>query len=134
MRDAIVPLSLAQAAQAADMSPAIRAGDFLFLTGATGGLPDGTMPKSAGEQARVALDKVAEILSEAGGSPSDVVELTSYHANIRKDFAEIEAVLRARFSSPLPAWTAVGVAELRRPGALVEFRVVAYQPQGASAS
>ncbi len=116
------------------MSPAIRAGDFLFLTGATGGLPDGTMPISAGEQARVALGKVADILAAAGGSLSDVVELTSYHADIRKDFAEIEAVLHALFSNPLPAWTAVGVAELRRPGALVEFRVVAYQPRAAEDS
>ena len=128
MRDVIVPPSLAEAAQAAGFSPAVRAGGFLFLTGATGGLPYGTMPESAGKQARVALGKVCDILAHAGGGPSDVVELTSYHARIRDEFTEVETVMRDIFAAPLPAWTAVGVAELRRPGALVEFRVIARQP------
>ena len=128
MRTAIIPPALAQAAQAAGMSPAIRADGFLFLTGATGGQADGTMPHSAAKQARIALNKVTEILAEAGSSEADVVELTSYHVAIRDTFGEVEAVLHDVFSAPLPAWTAVGVAELRRPGALIEFRVIAHQP------
>ena len=110
------------------MSPAIRAGGFLFLTGATGGRPDGMMPETAGEQTEVALGKVAEILSHAGADESDVVELTSYHVDIETTFPQVEAVLHGIFSAPLPAWTAVGVAELRRPGALVEFRIIAQDP------
>lgn len=125
MREAIVPPSLVEAAQAAGMSPAVRAGELLFLTGATGGHPDGTMPEAAAGQSRVALDKVIEILNQAGVGEANVVELTSYHVAIKETFAEVESVVRDVFSSPLPAWTAVGVAELRRPGALIEFRVIA---------
>ena len=125
MRKAIVPPSLVEAAQAAGMSPAIRAGELLFLTGATGGRPDGTMPEAADDQSRVALDKVIEILDYAGIGEANVVELTSYHIAIKEPFAQVENVVRDVFSSPLPAWTAVGVAELRRPGALIEFRIIA---------
>ncbi len=125
MREAIVPPSLVEAARTAGMSPAVRAGELLFLTGATGGYPDGTMPKAAEDQSRVALDKVIEILEHAGIGEADVVEVTSYHVAIKETFAPVESVVRDVFSSPLPAWTAVGVAELRRPGALIEFRVIA---------
>ena len=128
MREAIVPPSLAEAAQAAGMSPAVRAGALLFLTGATGGLRDGAMPHSAGDQARVALNKVMEILGSAGIGEADVVEMTSYHVAIKDSFAQVETVVRDVFSAPLPAWTAVGVAELRRPGAMIEFRVIAQMP------
>lgn len=116
------------------MSPAIRAGEFLFLTGATGGRPDGTMPADAADQARVALGKVTDTLASASSGCDDVVEITSYHVAIRETFEAIETVMHDTFASPLPAWTAVGVAELRRPGAVVEFRVVAHHPVKAEAS
>lgn len=129
VRQANIPDALAQAAQAAGLSPAIRAGDTLYLTGATGGRSDGTMPDTPAEQAQVALDKVQHILAHAGATQADVVEITSYHIDIRAHFTDVERVLHRVFAPPLPAWTAVGVAELRRPGALVEFRIVAHHPK-----
>lgn len=128
MRRAIVPDALKQAAAATGFSPAIRAGDFLFLTGATGGRADGTMPETATDQARTALDKARTVLAAAGADESHVVELTSYHRDIATTFAEVQSVLEDVFSPPIPAWTAVEVAGLRRPGALVEFRIVAHAP------
>lgn len=128
MRQAIVPDALKEAAAATGFSPAIRAGGFLFLTGATGGRPDGTMPDAASDQARIALDKAQTVLDAAGATEADVVEMTSYHVDIETYFAAIQRVLEEVFSPPLPAWTAVEVAGLRRPGALVEFRIVAQDP------
>jgi enamine deaminase RidA (YjgF/YER057c/UK114 family) len=125
-RRAVIPPALAKAAEAAGFSPAIRAGDFLFLTGATGSGPDGVMPQDAHTQAKNALSKVADILAEAGVDEASVVELTSYHTDIDADFAEVEAIVTRVFSPPLPAWTAVEIAKLRRPGARVEFRIVAH--------
>ncbi len=86
------------------------------------------MPDSAGEQARVALGKVADILAHAGATEANVVEMTSYHTDIKKTFPEVEEAVHEFFAPPLPAWTAVGVAELRRPGAVIEFRIVAEDP------
>lgn len=128
MRQAIVPDALKQAAAATGFSPAIRAGEFLFLTGATGGRADGTMPEDAADQARIALDKARTVLAAAGADESHVVELTSYHRDIDTTFAEVQLVLEDVFSPPIPAWTAVEVAGLRRPGALMEFRIVAHAP------
>ncbi|MGX9351716.1 Rid family hydrolase [Shimia sp. W99] len=129
MRDVIVPEALRDAVAASGFSPAVRAGDFLFLTGATGGRADGTMPDTAAEQTDIALAKVLEILRTAGGTAGSVVELTSYHTDIDADFSAVDTRLRAILHEPLPAWTAVEVAKLRRPGARVEFRIVAHLPQ-----
>ncbi|MGI3184509.1 Rid family hydrolase [Nioella aestuarii] len=130
MRQAVLPESLRDAVAATGFSPAIRAGEFLFLTGATGGLPDGTMPATGGAQAEVALGKALTVLNAAELGPEAVVELTSYHTAIAEDFDDIQSVVTRLLGTPLPAWTAVEVAGLRRPGARVEFRIVAHV-QGA---
>ncbi|WP_299679300.1 Rid family hydrolase [uncultured Roseobacter sp.] len=129
MRQAILPDALKEAAAATGFSPAIRAGAFLFLTGATGGRPDGTMPKSAADQTRIALGKAQTVLAAAGADETAVVEMTSYHLDIATTFAPVQAALEDIFTPPLPAWTAVEVAGLRRRGALVEFRLVAHAPE-----
>ncbi|KAJ56454.1 hypothetical protein ACMU_05790 [Actibacterium mucosum KCTC 23349] len=129
MRDAVFPEALREAVAATGFSPAIRAGDFLFLTGATGGAPDGSMPATSAEQTQVAFAKVQEILNSAQASVAAIAEVTSYHTHLRDDFDEVDAVLRETLGLPLPAWTAVEVAGLRRPGARVEFRIVAHLPQ-----
>lgn len=133
MRRAIVPEALQEAAAASGFSPAVRAGDFLYFTGATGGDAQGVMPPDAEAQARNALGKLHHILTTAGASPDDVVEITSYHRDIDTTFAPIETVIRETFAAPLPAWTAVEVAKLRRPGALIEFRVIAHSPEKKAA-
>ncbi|MEM6886877.1 MAG: Rid family hydrolase [Pseudomonadota bacterium] len=124
MRQAIIPDALQQAAAATGFSPAIRAGDFLFLTGATGG----TMPDSVADQTRIALGKAQSILAAAGANETNVVEMTSYNLDIEQTFTAVQSTLEQVFTPPLPAWTAIEVAGLRRPGALVEFRLVAHAP------
>jgi len=132
MRQAVFPESLRDAVAATGFSPAIRAGEFLFLTGATGGRTDGTMPATGAEQAEVALGKALTVLNAAGVGPEAVAELTSYHTGIAEDFDAIQAVMTRLLGLPLPAWTAVEVAGLRRPGARVEFRIVAHVPTGTA--
>ncbi|MGV6848034.1 MAG: Rid family hydrolase [Marinibacterium sp.] len=128
MRQAIIPESLRGAAEATGFSPAVRAGDFLFLTGATGGDVAGQMPVSVREQTENALSKVALVLGAAGRDLSAVVEVTSYHVDLQASFDTVQQVFDVAFGHPLPAWTAVEVAGLRRPGAVVEYRIVAHVP------
>ncbi|MEM8850098.1 MAG: Rid family hydrolase [Pseudomonadota bacterium] len=108
------------------LSPAIRSGDHLFLTGMTGSLPDGSMPSDPTAQFERAFDKVAGLLSDADLTLDAVSEVTSFHVDLHRHFDAFEAVWRARFAAPYPAWTAVEVAGLRRAGALVEIRAVAW--------
>ena len=55
-----------------------------------------------------------------------VVEMTSYHIDINSHFETFAAVHADYVRLPYPAWTAIGVAALRLPGALVEIRVIAH--------
>lgn len=110
------------------LSPGILSHGHLFLTGITGSAGDGSMPTDPAAQFRAAFDKVGAILSGAGAGFGDVVELTSYHIDMATHFNAFEAVHGAYVVPPYPAWTAIEVAGLRRPGALVEIRVIARAP------
>lgn len=101
----------------------------LFLTGMTGSEASGGMPCDPEQQFHNAFAKIGAVLTEAGLGYSAIVEMTSYHIGIRDHFDLFNQVRRHYVCNPFPAWTAVGVAELRRPGALVEIRVVAHKPQ-----
>ncbi|WP_299412345.1 Rid family hydrolase [uncultured Sulfitobacter sp.] len=127
-RQAVFPPALAHAVAASGFSPAIRAGDLIFLTGATGADAQGVMPDDAATQTRNALQKVLTILDAAGAQPQDVVEITSYHIGLRDHFDTVDALLRETLGLPLPAWTAVEVAGLRREGAVIEMRIVVHAP------
>ena len=127
-RTVVEPPALAGAAAASGFSAAVRAGELLFLTGMTGGDRDGRMSATAARQVRNALAKADEILAAAGGTLADVVEMTSYHIGLREHWGEVEPKLRDALGMPLPAWTAVEVAGLRRAGAVIELRLVAHLP------
>jgi enamine deaminase RidA (YjgF/YER057c/UK114 family) len=55
----------------------------------------------------------------------DVVELTTFHIDLRGGSAEFGKVKDEFFPSHYPSWTAVGVAQLAMAELLVEIRAVA---------
>lgn len=110
------------------ISPGVLSGNHLFVTGMTGSLADGTMPRDPEVQFRAAFAKIAQVLNAAGLDFAHVVDMTSYHVDIDRHFDSFAAIRAEHFMSPYPTWTAVGVASLRRPGALVEIKVVACKP------
>ena len=97
----------------------------IFVSGTTGSLPDGTMPRDPEAQFRSAFQKIADVLAEANLSFADAVEMTSYHIDIADHFDCFSATRSEFVSAPYPAWTAIEVAGLRRKGALVEIRLIA---------
>lgn len=126
---AIVPTGAEAAVRDLQLSPAVAANGFVFVTGMTGSAPDGTMPCDPATQFRAALGKIDAVLREAGTSFAHVVDMTSYHVAIDEHFEAFRAARADYVSEPFPAWTAVEVAKLRRKGALVEVRVVASIPE-----
>jgi enamine deaminase RidA (YjgF/YER057c/UK114 family) len=105
-------------------SPAIRAGDLLFCSGTIGNDTEGGVPDDPAEQFTLAFQHLADVLSAAGASFADVVEITSFHVGTEHldTFAEVK---RRFLEKPYPAWTAIGVAQLGMPGALVEIKATA---------
>lgn len=106
-------------------SQAIKAGDFVFVSGqlpidpATGEFVEGGVK----EQAERALQSLKVILEEAGSSLEKVAKTEVYLDDI-KDFAAVNEVYATFFTSTKPARQAMEVAALPK-GALVEISCIA---------
>lgn len=110
------------------LSRAMRAGDFVFLTGQVP-FSDG-VPMTNGsieEQTRAVLDEIRATLAEAGCELADVVKAMVWLRD-RADFPGFNAVYGTYFPSEPPARSAV-VSELL-VDVRVEVEVVAYRPEG----
>ncbi len=107
------------------LSRAIRAGDFVFLTGQIP-FKDGA-PMTTGtieEQTRVVLEEIKQTLAEAGCALADVVK-TMVWLTDRADFPGFNAVYGEYFPDEPPARSAV-VTDLL-VDVRVEVEVVAYK-------
>ncbi len=108
-------------------SPAVRAGDFVHVSGQvpkdfrTGALVGDTVE----EQAVQVIANLREVLAAAGATLDDVVAATIYLTN-EQDWGSVNDIWKASFSAPYPSRTTVG-ARLR--GILIEISAVAYQPR-----
>lgn len=105
-------------------SQAIDAGSFVFISGqipvnpGTGNIPEGITAQTA-----QSISNIKAILAEAGLSVDNVVKTTVFLANMG-DFAAMNEVYAANFTSPFPARSAVAVKELPKQ-VLVEIEVIA---------
>jgi 2-iminobutanoate/2-iminopropanoate deaminase len=106
-------------------SPALRAGDLLFMSGqipidpATGQLVQG----DAAIQARRVMDNLGALLKAAGLSFDHVVRTTVFLADMT-DFAVVNEVYASYFTEPRPARATVQVAQLPRD-ARIEIDAIA---------
>lgn len=107
---------------------AVRAGDFLHVSGQIGLNPDGTIPQDDETQIKNAFTRLGAVLEAAESSPADLVELVSYHVGIQKHFAKFVEIKNGFIKAPFPAWTAIEIAGLARPGLVIEIKAVAYRP------
>jgi 2-iminobutanoate/2-iminopropanoate deaminase len=113
-------------------SPAVRAGNLLFVSGQVPRDPRTGEMNGADvrEQTRTVLANTARVLEAAGASLADVVSVTAYLARI-EDWDAFNEAYRAAFTPPFPSRTTVGAA-LR--GCLVEISVIAVIPEDRRAS
>lgn len=106
-------------------SPAIRAGQLLFLSGqvalepATGALVDGDVRA----QTRRVMENIDALLRAGGLTFADVVRTTVFLADM-DDFAAVNDVYGGYFAAPAPARATVQVARLPKD-ARVEIDVIA---------
>jgi 2-iminobutanoate/2-iminopropanoate deaminase len=106
-------------------SPAVRAGQLLFVSGQVP-LDPATGQMIAGDiaaQARRVLDNIGALLAAGHRSFADVVRTTIFLADMN-DFAAVNDVYGQYFSEPYPARATVQVARLPKD-ARVEIDVIA---------
>jgi len=107
-------------------SRAVAEGDWCFVAGTTGyDYTTMSMPESAADQAKNALDTIARALAEAGFALGDVVRATYYFTDAAY-WDEVGPTLGAAFGEIRPAATAL-VVGLVKPEMKVEIEVTAYR-------
>jgi 2-aminomuconate deaminase len=115
-----------------------RAGDFLIVSGTSSRRADNSIAGATVDeqgtncldirmQTRAVLENIRDILTSAGASLMDVVEITTYLVHM-KDFAGYNEVYGEFFGSDGPARTTVAVHQLPHPQLLIEIRALAYKP------
>lgn len=106
-------------------SQANRVGDIIWVSGQVG-IDDKLAPgKGIAAQARLAFEGLKRTLAAAGATLRDVVELTTFHIDLRGEMDDFVKVKDEYLPRDYPAWTAVGVTQLALPELRVEIRAVA---------
>ncbi len=104
----------------------------LFISGQVGVRPDGTTPKTIGEQADQVFANIVALLRSHELGPEDIVKLTTFMV-AGQDGDAVRAARLKHLGSHRPASTAVFVAELVSPAWLVEVEAVAAKVPSADA-
>ena len=107
------------------LSPAVRAGDFVFVSGQVPVRDGSVVSGGVVAETRAVLDNLEAALELAGCDMSDVVKTTVWLRD-RGDFAEFNAAYAAYFPSNPPARS---TAESRLMiDIAVEIEAIAYKP------
>src|ERR671923_2306194 len=101
----------------------VRAGNMLFISGATAGGTDAANGTAA-QQADAILRKLSHILEAEGAALANVVKVTVFLTDMRER-AEIAQVRERYFQGVYPASTLVQVAALAAPNLKLEIEAVA---------
>jgi 2-iminobutanoate/2-iminopropanoate deaminase len=108
------------------LSPAVRAGDFVFISGQVPTGPDGKVVAGGiEEQTRQVLENIKAALALAGAAMEDVVKCTVILTDV-KEFAAFNQVYASYFPNNPPARTTLEaklVIDIK-----VEIEAVAYSP------
>ncbi|MFT4031092.1 MAG: RidA family protein [Siphonobacter sp.] len=108
-------------------SKAVRAGDFIFLSGQIGTLPDGSLADGFEAQAKQTMENLKAVLHEEGLTMADVVKCTVMIEDMSK-WADFNTIYRSYFKpGHYPARSAFGAKGLAL-GAALEVDMVAYAP------
>lgn len=106
------------------ISPGVRVGDLLYLSG-NAGVKDGKLVGADVEsQARQTMVNLGEVLKAAGLGWDRVAKVNCYLVHPERDFAGWNVVWKEFFPKNPPARTTVG-AGIALAGALIEVELVA---------
>lgn len=107
------------------LTPAIRAGDFIFVSGQLGMDDQGVVvAEDVAAQARHAIERIRALLAQGGAELSAVVKVSVWLTD-KADFPAFNAAYREFFPERPPTRATV-ISDLLIPGAKVEIDAIAY--------
>lgn len=125
IHEALVPSEMESLYQDYHFAPAVRAGDFLYLSGVIASARDGGADTEA-KAYDLAFQEIEGLLNLEGASWEHVVEIETFHTDLPSQMSIFVEVKDRYILEPYPAWTAVDVDRLVPENALAEIKVVAY--------
>ncbi|MFM0685755.1 RidA family protein [Paraburkholderia strydomiana] len=128
-RKAVVPTGMEAVYERIRYAPAVKIGNTIYVSGQVG--RDEKMQLVEGREAQTvqAFENLKKVLEAAGASLSDVVDLTTFHTDMRDLPLFLEVRDRYLTTHPMPAWTAIGAHMLGgTAGYIVEIKAVAVLP------
>ena len=108
-------------------SAAIRAGDYIFVSGQIGHTDaQGREIKGVEAQVKQCLENMKKVLAAADTSLDEVVKVTVFLRD-EKDFGKMNEIYQSYFTKDRPARSTV-IADLALPSMLIEIDCIAYSP------
>jgi 2-iminobutanoate/2-iminopropanoate deaminase len=108
--------------------PAVRAGDFIFVSGQVAKDADGNMISGTiEEETRGTIESIRRVLVEEGATLADVVRVTTYLDDAR-DFGRYNRVFGELFKDAVLARTTVEARAVI--DTKIEMEAIAYKPRG----
>jgi len=133
VRKDITPKKMANIRERFRYSPGVQVGNLLHIAGQVG--RDGSLNVVRDKEAQFvqAFENVGAVLQEAGASFDNVVDMVTYHTDMRD--LELFISVKDRYIKNLdnlPAWTGIGTTALAMPGLFVEIKCTACLEPGTS--
>ena len=128
-RETVVPEDMKDVHERFRYSPGVKAGSLLLMAGQLGRDEHLNAVEDKEAQFAQAFENVEKVLSAAGATFDDVVDMVTYHTDMRD--LELFMKVKDRFVTnleQLPTWTALGVAALAMPGLFAEIKCTALLP------
>jgi reactive intermediate/imine deaminase len=112
-------------------SSAIDAGDYVYISGQSGQLPDGSTPDKFEDQASQALEKIKTIVTAAGLGMEHIVYVQVYLEDVN-NYEKLNSVFAKYFPATPPARAVLGVS--RVPQSPIIINAVAVRDLGGLAA
>lgn len=127
VRKDIIPPGMEIIYQRFRYAPGVLVDDTLYIAGQVGRDENLQVVEGTEAQFAQAFENVGKVLRAAGASFDDVVEMVTYHTDMR-DLALFMEVKNRYFTNRLPTWTGIGTTALAMPGLEVEIKCTARLP------
>jgi enamine deaminase RidA (YjgF/YER057c/UK114 family) len=128
----IVPPGMAHVVPQFGYAPGLIANGFLFMAGQLGRDDEMLVIEDPEAQMTRAWRNVVSILAAAGCTVRDIVDVTTFHVELRRHLSVYKQVRDRVMQGHTPPWTAIGVSELSRPGLILEVKCIARLPSDLS--